>query len=248
MSYQQPANSHQEHYYEAIIVCEDYGDLLAHSLPSIKNQFDRVVVVTSGDDPETTRVCDEWSTRVAVCPAIKEGGQFNKGLAINRGLMELRRTGWVAQIDADIVLPQFTRNMFEKLALRWDCIHGIQRFCVRSHAEWMAVRDQVRDRPGFTQNWFVETPILPQSAQIVHRDFGWCPIGFFQLWHSRYADEHGLRYTTASGSAGGEDVSWALNWPREKRILLPALWCLHLESEPLPMGANWGGRRSRRFE
>jgi len=47
--------------------------------------------------------------------------------------------------------------------------------------------------------------------------------------------------------AGRGDFSFATQWPRAKRHLLPEILAVHLEAERVPNGMNWKGRRSKPF-
>ena len=86
-------------------------------------------------------------------------------------------------------------------------------------------------------------PKFSLGSRLLHQEYGYCPIGYFQLWHS----SHGKQYPVVSGSAEHSDVVFALQWTRQKRELLPELFVYHLESERADMGANWKGRKTKPF-
>jgi hypothetical protein len=71
------------------------------------------------------------------------------------------------------------------------------------------------------------------------------PIGFFQLWNPKGSGvcHYPERHTTAARS----DMLFAMQWPRDKRHLLPEIIAIHLESESVEMGANWQGRKTKPF-
>jgi hypothetical protein len=79
---------------------------------------------------------------------------------------------------------------------------------------------------------------------------GWVPIGYLQLWHSSSDEWQGIRikpYPANHGNACRTDVQHGLQWDRCKRVLIPEILAVHLESEPARMGVNWNGRRTKRF-
>jgi hypothetical protein len=90
--------------------------------------------------------------------------------------------------------------------------------------------------------------VTPQSefqlgSRLVHLEYGYCPIGYFQLFHAITR----RKYPIVCGSAEYSDVLFAVQWPREERILLPEFFVYHLESESIKMGANWDGRKTKVF-
>jgi hypothetical protein len=248
MSYEQPKTFYDSRL-EAVIVCLNYGDFLNESLPMNLSHIDRLVVVTSHDDITTKEVCRKWSVECVVTDVFTEKGEtFNKGAAINVGLGALRQKGFVLQMDADIVLPLGFRNMLDKSALQRDCLYGAQRCNVVGYGQWRKLKHGWHDDPQFGYRYLVNSPAdYPVGATLVHKQWGYCPIGYFQLWHSQYMRQYELRYPETEGSAENMDVQWAARWPRAKRILLPTVRVFHLESEAVKMGANWQGRTTRPF-
>jgi len=235
---------------EVVTVCHDYADFLAQTLPMNLPHVDRIAVVTSHGDTRTQVVCRRYSVECVVTDTIHERGQaFNKGAAINHGLAALRLTGWVLLLDADIVLPLTFRNMLGKSALDWDTIYGAERVNVGSWEAWQNFRHNHYHRePQFTQHCLVTTPgEFPIGANLVHRQYGYCPIGYFQLFHASFLRRYALRYPETEASAEQMDVQFALRWPRAQRQLLGTVRVFHLDSEPGPMGKNWNGRTTKPF-
>jgi hypothetical protein len=64
------------------------------------------------------------------------------------------------------------------------------------------------------------------------------------MWHAIFRD---LRFGEEHPTAAWQDVEFALRWPREKRVLIPEVMCLHLEPYGQKLGVNWSGRESPRF-
>lgn len=234
---------------EAVVVCLNYADFLAESLPMNLSHIDRLVVVTGHEDHATREVCRKWSVECVLTDVFTEKGEtFNKGSAINIGIGTLRQQGWIMQLDADIVLPVNFRGMLDKSALQRDCIYGAERMNVVGYDQWHRIKDKWFTDPQFAYRYIVNSPSdLAVGANVVHKQYGYTPIGFFQLWHSEYMHRYELRYPETEGSAENMDVQWALRWPRAKRLLLPTFRVFHLESETARMGANWSGRTTKPF-
>lgn len=185
---------------EAVIVCVDYAGELEQSLLANKDQLDDIVVVTKPTDKATLRLCNEHSVRTVTTNVFHDyGDQFNKGRAVNLGLAHLRHDDWLLHLDADIVLPDCFRTMLDHARLEKDCVYGADRFdCVDK--DWVKF-NQSRGR-GFRHHYLVMLPKLPMGARVIHAELGWCPIGFFQLWHA----SNKKRYPINQGSAEHTDL------------------------------------------
>lgn len=230
---------------EAVIVCKDYSDFLEHTLPENMQHLDRVVIVTHPNDQATRALCSKYGVDCVTTECMHEDGDaFNKGRAINLGLGHLRGTDWILQMDADIVLPHGFRNLLHRAKLRPENLYGSDRVNVYGFEHWQEHKH--KRVPHYSHRYFVE-PIkeFPIGARIIHSEHGYCPIGFFQLWHR----SQGKKYPINQGNAEHTDVLFACLWPRHQRVLLPELICYHLESStgPQPMGANWNGRKTKLF-
>jgi hypothetical protein len=238
---------------EAIIVCKDYSDFLSETLPLNLPYFDDVIVVTHPDDKGTQRVCAHHSVEcVKTTDFHKDGNAFNKGRAINIGKNHLTQTGWLLHLDADIVLPHRFRNMLDRADLNAKNIYGADRVNIYGYEAWQKFKTKLI--PHHAEKWFVDPGFAhadkaPEGARfgarVIHMEYGWIPIGFFQLWHG----SQGHSYNYKRGAAAGSDILFPLLWPRENRILLPEVICYHLDSEPNhKIGTNWKGRKSAPFK
>jgi hypothetical protein len=229
---------------EAVIVCKNYSDFLAHSLPENLQFLDRVVVVTHPDDKATQALCNKFGVDVFPTAVMHDDGDaLNKGRAINLGLQHLRHDGWLLHLDADIVLPHRFRQMLAHAKLDQANIYGADRLNTGSYKNWM--RFKHKGVPQHSYRYLVNpTAEFQLGSRLLHTEYGYCPIGYFQLWHSSQRRQ----YAVSAGSAEHSDVLFSVQWPRANRILLPELFVYHLESEPnAPMGVNWNGRKSRHF-
>lgn len=240
---------------EAVIVCRDYADFLAETLPINLPHFDDVMVVTHHSDTETKKVCERNSIEYFATDVFNDhGDRFNKGKAINLGLSNLKKTDWILHLDSDIVLPHRYRDMLRRAMIKQDCIYGADRVNVHGYDAWEKLK--MRLAPHYQDNWFIDPDFIHEGnqpkpdglrfgARVIHKELGWVPIGFHQLWHT----SQNKRYNFNLGSACGSDVFFPAQWPREKRILLPEVICYHLDSEPEhSKGTNWNGRKSRPFK
>lgn len=233
---------------EAVITCVRYADYLAQTLPFTTSQFDRVVVVTSHDDEDTPRLCRYWSVDCVRTDAFTEGGgSFAKGRAINHGLLHLKQDDWVVHLDGDIAVPLTLRRELAMAGLSADSIYGAERFDVHGCEEWAKLKVAQLEEPRFTDGFFVTAPTSRASATVLHREFGYCPLGYFQMWNGPHAQSKGIRYTDVRDDASTDDMVFALNWPRAKRIMLPQIRLLHLQASAEAMGANWKGRTTSPF-
>ena len=202
--------------------------------------------MTAHDDRATQAVCDRHGVICVKTDVHREDplDRFNKGLMINLGLAHLRHRGWLLHLDADIVLPDRLRFILNKSRLDEDCIYGADRVNVVGKDDWEAIKQSANGQRQYRHRYLVSPAEGRLGARLVHNEYGYCPIGYFQLWHSRHRDR---RYHFAQGSAEHSDVLFALQWPAARRILLPGVFVYHLESEPAKMGANWNGRVTRPF-
>ncbi len=235
---------------EAVTVCVGYGDFLAASAPYSLHHLDRWLIVTEPNDHETREVCRKWSLECLLTEDHKRGN-FAKGRAVERGLQHLSADSWRLHLDADIVLPSRFVHLLESADLAEDEIYGCDRIMVKSWSEWQRLL-----KSGWlkTQHDYHNRLSWPAGFPVGDRwgslSTGWVPIGFFQLWHAG-ADEHkGSRikpYPSRHNSACRTDVQHALQFDRRKRSLIPEVVVAHLESEQAKTGANWNGRKTKRF-
>ncbi len=237
---------------ECVIICKDYSDILEYTLPENLGQLDDIVVVTHPDDKKTHAVCNKYSVHYVTTDVFQEyGHSFNKGKAINVGLDNLCGGDWQLHLDADIVLCKDFRRMITHAQLNPRNIYGADRINVYGYDAWMKLLPKL-DR-HYQDRWFIDPGFchskqMPEGvrlgARVIHKEHGYIPIGYFQLFHS----SHGRRYNYKRGAAAGTDIMFPAQWSRENRILLPDVVVYHLDSElEHHIGTNWKGRKSRHF-
>ena len=236
---------------EAITVCVGYADFLKETIPFNLPHFDRWVIVTHPTDTDTRELCRRYGIYCVLTDEIyRDGSEFNKGRAIIRGIDQLASDGWVVHIDADIVLPHHTRLALDAAHLDEECLYGCDRVMVKSWEQWHKLKYS-----GYLQHDYHCRINFPTGYSIGARwatqEYGYCPIGYFQLWHGTtdlYKGIHSRPYPARHNDAARGDVQHALQWDRRKRALLPELIVVHLESDPnAKLGANWKGRTTPKF-
>jgi|SRR4051812_48157964 hypothetical protein len=228
---------------ECVIVCWNYSDFLEHTLPQNLNHLDRIVVVTHPHDGKTKNLCAKYGVDCIPTEVFHhEGDKFNKGRAINLGLSHLKHVDWLLHIDADILLPHRFRDLLNRAPLEQKCLYGADRLNSHCWEHWEANKHLTV--PQYQWRYLVQPHSeFELGARLLHAEYGYCPIGYFQFWHSSV----GLRYPIVNGSAEHSDVMFAVQWARRNRHLLPEFFVYHLESEKSGMGKNWDGRKSKPF-
>ena len=232
---------------EGVIVCVNYSDFLAHTLPHNKQYFDRLVVVTDTKDLKTKNLCDFYNVYcVQTDEFYSEGDKFNKGKGINAGLAVLDKTDWVVHLDADIFLPSLTRSILEESKLDKKGIYGIDRMMCPNYEEWM---DFLEEPTLLHTAWiYVHPTKFKMGVRVAqYKHDGYLPIGFFQMWNPCVSGIDS--YPQKHDGAARTDMQMALQFKRNHRHLIPELIAIHLESEESSeeMGANWNGRKTKEF-
>ena len=120
----------------------------------------------------------------------RDGAFFNRGLAVEEGLIALDHSGWILSWDADILLPK----RFEPWVLDPDVIYGAVR---------RQLPEGVTDLDG---DWMCWEP--GQDP--------WC-IGYFQLFHTAAKGlVHRPWYPTTSRHAGKSDGEFAAKFKAQE--------------------------------
>ena len=235
-------------YLESVVVCVDYSDFLEVTLPHNQQYFDNIVVVTSFEDKKTQRLCRHYNIDPVITDAFYEGQDpFNKAKGINLGLAHLKYNDWVLHMDADILLPHNFRNNLFINSLDKTCIYGADRQNVIGRKEYEKLIKSSSFSLQYRDKFVFQKPLLEEGARLIHREFGYCPIGYFQLFNGSYLKKWYMKYPDSQPGAERSDVQFALQWRREDRKLLPGVSTFHLESEESPQGVNWRGRQSAPF-
>jgi hypothetical protein len=233
---------------EALTVCVSYADIAKYTLPALRRQVDRLIVVTTPDDQATHQLCHRLNLEtVETDDYYRHGDNFNKGRAIEHALAMLQHDDWVLHIDSDIHLPDDFRESLDDAHLDPKCIYGVDRVMIH---DWVAFQ-KWRDR-GSSRQWhnyqYTHGELI--GARWCDIRYGYVPIGFFQLWHQSAAGRTGIRtrrYPEWHSNAARADVQFALQWDRRHRQLIPEILVAHIENGHATNGTNWNGRKTPEF-
>lgn len=235
-------------YIECVVVCVNYSDFLAHTLPHNKQHFDHMIVVTTPEDKATQDVCTHYNVECLTTREMTSNGDpFNKAKGINVALQYLSKRDWVVHLDADMYLPPLTRGILERINLDKNNIYGIDRMMCPTFEAWI---DYIKKPTPTHTGWvYIHPTIFPMGVRIGEfMSDGYEPIGFFQMWHPNTS---GVKlYPENHGAADRTDVQHAKKWARKNRALIPEIIGIHLDSEDLnlkEMGKNWNGRKTKEF-
>lgn len=204
----------------AITVAVDYADLLSLTLPYNRHHFSHYTIITTPKDvPNVYPIADANHARV-LCTDLffHAGASFNKFLALEWGLSQIGRKGWLCILDADVLWP---RNASLKRILRPGYLYSPLRRMyptipptadhIPLETEWRnyPIHRNISEHAGYTQVFNADDPVLGNPP-----------------WH-QVDWKH----------AGGADSFFQAKWSPAHKIR-PDWHVLHL-GEP---GANWCGR------
>jgi hypothetical protein len=236
---------------EAVTVSLNYGDFLSETAAVNRHLFSRWLVVTHPGDTETREVCRRYGLETLLTEEVGRDGAFSKGRLIDRALHQLGGSSWRLHLDADIALPGNLLQLLEAAHLDEGCVYGWDRLMCVGWERWQQVKASGFLHGQLDYHCRVHfAPGLELGARWAHPRHGWVPIGWAQLWHAAADEWHGIRvrgYAHHHGDACRTDVQFGMQWDRRRRVFLPEVVAVHLESEPAELGANWNGRTTRRF-
>lgn len=232
-----------------VTVSVNYSDYLEYTIKN-KSLFDEWIIITDTKDLKTKELCDKYGVKCIQTDVFYENGAlFNKYAAINEGLKLVGKDEWILFLDSDILLHPQTKRMLEVLKLKEDCLYGMDRLNLKGIEDLQ----KYNETPGMLKdNWLLHSQGFELGARLVHhyghegengRFEGWRPLGFFQLAHHNYFET----YPDNSIGADANDLVFARQWPRHKRVFIPEIFCLHLETKGAGKAINWYGRKSAPF-
>ena len=212
----------------SIVVCVEYDDFLAVTLPKNKHHFDRTLVVTTWTDQKTQEVAAQNNCECFNTTAFHEkGAVFNKGAALEKGFDVLGRVGWICVWDADIIMP----HVMAIQNLQKDCLHVPFRCLVNKPEDYLQYE--------LEKTWEdLPVPVLLHEFS-----------GYFHLFHASVMDPPW--YSANWIHAGKYDSLFTQEFYRNRRKRLP-FKVLHLGPKGIipksDFGTNWLGRVSPRID
>jgi hypothetical protein len=197
----------------AICVAVDYADILSLTLPYNRHHFDEMMIVTAPTDFATIHLAYEHKCELYITNSFyDDGADFNKWKALEQGLDEFGRRGWMCLLDADVLWP---KKIPEYKLQTGDLYTPVRRMCmelrIQPEAEWKyyKIHPNIAEFAGYSQIFHALDPHLGEKP-----------------WH-----EINWRH------AGGADSFFQMKWPVESKVR-PPFEVLHLG----PAGTNWCGR------
>lgn len=232
---------------KAILVCVDYSEILALTLPYNRHHFSEVMVVTTPEDIDTIRLAQMYNCPIWPTDAFtRDGALFNKFRAMEEGLDALDRDGWLCIMDADVVWPKNV-ELYDASEL------AIQRRSQTLSPE--IVRNSSPNSLGLVKGCLY-TPFrrMQRETTYITPESEWCKLprhrqtrewaGFTQIFH---ADDPVLKSTPWHEidwtHGGGPDSFFQRKWLDQDKIR-PTWDCLHIGIA----GKFWAGRSKKSQE
>jgi len=209
----------------AVVVCVEFDDLLALSLPRLLRHCGHVRIVTSPADKPTQELIRGYGLAGYPVSCLQtgafyeRGAAFNKGAAILRCLESVELHGWIALADADTLWPAEICWEFLEIGNLYTpprrIVHPAEDF--NEATDWAAwPRCEDREFAGYTQIFHAGDPRFRQAAKL---------------------------YPDNWRHAGGADSLFQDRWPVARK-LRPPFEVLHLGTP----WANWHGRWEARLD
>ena len=203
----------------AVVTRVNYADFLKWTLPANRKHFDRIVVVTTPEDLETAAACDGIADVVTTDQFTANASKFAKYAGVEIGLDAIGRDGWIAIMDADVILPSDI---------------GVVPFEIGNL--YSPFRRMCHEFPPPPEGRWAEFPRdrIPPP---------WHFLGYCQIFHANdpvlgTPPWHGGWHKTAARG----DMVFMERWPRERRVRTG--WdVLHLGDAR----SNWSGRVTPRY-
>jgi len=207
---------------KGIMMCVEYGDLLAITLPINRHHFDELLIVTTPGDEETQEVALKHDCGVFQTTSFfDDGATLNKFKAMEFGLDMLGREGWLCLMDADTIWP---RDFLHCVGFERGKLYGPPRRIMREVTLPVPPEDcwgryplhpNTQEWPGYTQIFHAEDPVLGSPP-----------------WH-----EINWKH------CGGADSMFQYKWKNEDKVRL-SKDVLHLGE----CGVNWCGRATPKMD
>lgn len=235
----------------AIVVCVNYDDYLALTLPINVKEVDRILVVTDENDEKTKKLAESLGATVFISKRIHENGAvLAKGKAINDAINSLKNPDWILVMDADVILPRGFLKIKDRV-LNPGVLYYTRRFGpeFQQHIKkFMEDLDELSPKMLFRKWASREVAKKTNRKGNAVEAF---PYGYFQLWNVRARALAGRNplYVEGSNNAEWDDSNFGMTvYPEDKVVQLPFP---EFDVIHLPHGAfkgNWFGRKSSRLD
>jgi hypothetical protein len=226
-----------------VVVCRDYDDYLALTLPRMVEELEQVVVITSTTDGRTKEVAVANGARIHTT-SILDGTDFKKGMAIAELLATLPPESWVVVLDADIVLPEKWGAYVRQSVLNPGALYYVERIGPPLY-DWQSAVPTATEAVA-RSNWNGLRESFGNRMYCQFDPWGYCQV--FNLASSIF-DGRGSLYSRNSRSAEKDDEIVSRQWfGRDRCVALPSPQTTVLH---LPHGmsrTNWNGRTSPRLD
>lgn len=219
----------------AITVAVDYSDCLRITLPYVRHHFSHYTIITTPKDaPNVLPIADANDARVLTTDLFYHAGaSFNKFLALEWGLSQIGRKGWITLLDSDVLIPKdiLVRPQYEMI--KWHPVTGGTLYQYVGHL-FSPLRKMY--------------PTIPPTASEIPPEDEWSkyPIhrnvsehaGYFQCFHANDPVLGDPPWHQVDWKhAGGADSFFQAKWSPAHKIR-PSWHVLHLGE----CGTNWTGR------
>ena len=205
---------------DVIIVSVDYNDFLPITLENNIKIFDSITVVTSINDEECQKICQDFNVNCVVTERMYENGaKFNKGKAINEGIKSLLNPNWILLIDADIIVPESFTESFKDNYTNINSLYVCNRVMFKEYQSYL--------------DWKSGSGIKGQVSKLNG-------IGYFQLFNINSNCLQRIVYPENSNNAAGSDISFRNRFTEK----------VDLKIESIHLGIsyqNWNGRETPEF-
>jgi hypothetical protein len=209
----------------AVTTCVGYDDYLQRVLPSWLPIFEEIIVVTASMDARTQALVHESDEKVCLLATdvfFADNAVINKGAGLNEALKWMEPFGWIAILDADVVIPRAAKDYEYQPGFLYSPL----RRSLDNHAaippeeEW--------GRLGFA------------DRESKTGEFA----GYCQIFHAGDPSLRGeLAYPAQFPNCQGCDTAFYKQWPRAN-LRRPPWEVLHIG----PTRKNWLGRRTARID
>lgn len=209
----------------AITCCVGYDDYLGYTLGAMRKHCDRVLVVTTPEDDRTIQLAENRAAEVLTTRMFTwNGSSFNRGAALEWALSKVDWEGWIALIDADVLLPDDA----DFNGMEVGTLYGARRRILENPTmltfapqDYLLMTDQYE--------WNGSTVAFGGHLLVFHTDD---PVLTERPW-----------YPTNWKHCGGSDSDFITKWAPENQKRLP-FDVLHLG----PVKENWHGRATARLD